>query len=207
MGRLETALTNSGKGDRLTLIKLRYGLEVAKNEIVKLIILLVLFSFFSHHIEFIFAVVLLMPIRSFSGGMHMKSSIGCFFYSLCFFFLSVEVLPLLQIPSRTMLFILGIAGFTIAWFSPVASYKRPIKTNERRAALKKGTIISLIISVVVLIILLILGLENYFVIGIWVVTLQAIQLSATWIYRKRKGVNDVKESKKVEADSIGNDDA
>jgi accessory gene regulator B len=204
MGRLETILINSGRGDRLTLTKLRYGLEVAKNEAIKIIILFILFAFLDHQTEFIFAVVLLLPVRSFSGGMHMQSSISCFFYSLFFFVLAVEILPQLPTPVSMQFVILGIAVFSIALVSPVASYKRPIKTKERIIASKKGVAVFLGVDTVVLLLLWRSEADIFFVIGVWVVTLQAIQLIATWVYRKLKGERNVRENKNMETVTDGN---
>jgi len=202
MGRLETVLKNAGKGDRLTLIKLRYGLEVAKNEVIKFIVLFIIFALLSHQIEYLFAVALLLPVRSFSGGMHMKSNIGCFSYSFGFFLLAIELLPRLPVTALMLLIVLAAVIVIFAFFSPIPSYKRPVKTKERRAALKRISMIILGADIIVLLLMWNFGFNNYFVVGVWVLSLQALQLFITWAYRKKKGERNVRKKSSTETVSI-----
>ena len=184
MDRLEIALKNIGVEDSLSIIKVRYALELLKNELIKLSILAVLFGLLGCFEKYIFAIALLLPVRVFSGGMHMKTNITCFAYSLGFFALAIVILPIWPIPTPVLLLFLIVAAAVIAALSPVASHKRPIKTERRRISMKQKTIIFLIVDCIVLIILWQAAMIEFFLLGTWVVALQAIQLAATWVYRK-----------------------
>ena len=179
--------------NNIKLIKTRYALEVVRDEIIKLLILALLFILLGYKEEFFFAITFLFAIRIFSGGMHMKSNIGCFVMSFCFLFLPIVLLPQLHIPDYALLLIAGFSFLTISVLSPVASYKRPIKTASRKTFLKRMTLIVVFIECVVLAILWVNGSLEYFVVCVWVVSIQAIQLCATWTFRKQKGKNDVKK--------------
>jgi len=199
MEQFEILLKNAGVADRLALIKIRYALEIVKNEGVKLVIFVALFALLDKELEFVVAALMLMPVRVFSGGMHMKTNIGCFFYSLAFFILSIFVLTAIKLPSALMFSILGASVIVMAVISPVASYKRPFRAESRRVALKKRTLIVLGIDCAALILLWSSNVQVFFNIGVWVVTLQAIQLFATWAYRKVKGEKNVQKNQKLEA--------
>ena len=78
-------------------IKRKYGLEVFKNEFIKLVILTALFLALDQLVPFLFAVAVLLPVRIFSGGLHMSGNISCFIFSLCFFMVSIELFPMLDL--------------------------------------------------------------------------------------------------------------
>ena len=197
--RIENLTRYVGIDDHLTVVKIRYALEIIRNEAVKLIILGVLFAVLGSGMEYIFSMVLLLPLRMFSGGMHMKTNIGCFIYSLVFCMLTIILLPMAPINQAVLFSLFAVSIAVMAMLSPVASYKRPIKTEARRFTLQKKAWICLSIESVVLIIIWHLGLQEYFVIGVWVVTLQALQLFTTWIFRKLKGEKNVTKNEEMEA--------
>jgi len=172
---------------------------------VKLIIIGLLFSLYGNEKEFFFSLALLLPLRAFSGGMHMKTNIGCFIISLIFLMIPIKVLPTLSLNTAEYFFVFLVSIVAIIFFSPVASYKRPINTVSRRNALKRRTLYCISIESIALIVLWLFAIKDYFVIGVWVVVLHAIQLSATWAYRKLKGeIKNVGENQKVEVMAHGN---
>jgi len=199
MNRIEKTFINAGIDDHLTIIKSQYALEIIKNEAIKTAILIVVFFIIGYIQEFILSVIILFPLRFASGGMHLKTNIGCLIFSFAFFILSILILPLIEIPIMVLFSFLSASMITIIILSPVVSYKRPIKAEGRRASLKRSVIIILSMDSVIVFILWFSEIHTYFVIGVWVVTLQAIQLLAAWIYRKEKGVENVAVDQKVEA--------
>ena len=207
MSKLDTLSQCTETNDSIATVKVRYALEILKNETIKLVVLLAIFFLLKCFWAFLFALIMLLPLRSFSGGMHMKTNIGCFTYSLAFFFISIKLLPLLSIAIWQLISFLIASVLTIAVLSPVASFKRPIRTEKRRISLKTKTWICLAAESAILIVLLEAALKDYFVIGVWVVTLQAIQLFATWAYRKVKGDQNDKETERTEffTDGSGRD--
>jgi len=199
MRKVEKVFIDVGIDDHLALVKIRYALDIIKNETIKIVILIVLFSVAGSMKEFLFAAIILFPLRFTSGGMHLKTNIGCFLFSLSFFVSTIWILPLIQTPFGLLFSLLIVSTIVIIVLSPIASYKRPIHTNSRLKTLRRNAIIFIIVDFLVLIILWRFGIYTYFVIGTWVVTLQAIQLLATWVYRKRKGGKNVTEDQGIEA--------
>jgi len=76
MKRLDALLNDSGIDDEISIIKIRYALEIIKNEAIKLSLLLMVFIAFGNVIEYLFTLAILLPLRAFSGGFHMKTNIG-----------------------------------------------------------------------------------------------------------------------------------
>jgi accessory gene regulator B len=187
LDKLGSTLIIAGNDDSLTVAKVRYAMNILQNEVTKMIILAVLFTFLGYRDEFFFAVALLLPLRAFSGGMHMSSNVGCIIFSASFFLLAIIVFPLIAVPKILMFSLTGIAIVLIAVLSPVVSIKRPLKTTSRRTVLKRMTLIVLMAVSLVLAILWVFRIHDCFVIGSWVVTLQASQLVITWGFRKLKG--------------------
>jgi len=199
MNRIDSILKSAGIDDSLSVKKIHYALTLLRNEITKLVIIGVIFALVGSGIEFLFSIAMLLPLRTFSGGMHLETNIGCFIYSFVFFFLAIKVLPALHLHQVVLFFLLFAAAASIAAISPVASYKRPIKTSARRISLKKRALICLTMEVFVLVFILQFAAKGIFVIGVWVVILQAVQLIATWAYRKLKGEGkNVGENQEVE---------
>jgi hypothetical protein len=53
-----------------------------------------------------------------------------------------------------------------------------------------------LVNTVILFLFWSFSVYEVFVIGAWVITLQAFQLLMTWVFRKRKGAENVRENQK-----------
>ncbi|WP_442916702.1 accessory gene regulator B family protein [Lutispora sp.] len=65
--------------------KMRYGMEVIINELFKLGILIVLFKILEKLDLLIFFIIILIPIRCFSGCIHFHSNFNCLLFASAFF--------------------------------------------------------------------------------------------------------------------------
>ncbi len=107
--------------------KMKYAMTVLWNELVKFIMLLIIFSVLDKRNLFLFSLCLLFPIRTFSGGLHFKSSFTCFIMSLIFFLLPIVVLPnLFTMDINLAVIIMTVSTLIIYIYSPIASSFRPI---------------------------------------------------------------------------------
>lgn len=176
----------TGIDDEIKLLKIKYGLEIIKNESIKMAILLVLFLCLGLFSEFVFATLILLPVRLFSGGLHMNSNTSCFGFTLLFYVLGVIILPMINIDMILSLLLLTISSTIIICLSPIASQKRPISTMKRYSFLKKASIAMVVIEYVVLLLLLLILPYNYFNIGVWIFCLQSLQLAASKLIIIRK---------------------
>jgi len=198
--KIDAVLNNAGIDDHQTVVKIHYALDVIRNEVIKLVIIGIVFSLYGNLMEYIYSLAILLPLRTFSGGMHMKTNIGCFMFSLIFLMLPIKVLPRISLNIVEYFSLLIISITTISILSPIASYKRPIKTAARKDLLKKRALFCIAIESIILFTLWLLAIQDYFIIGAWIVTIHAIQLFATWAYRKmRGGIKNVGETQEMEA--------
>lgn len=187
MSRFEETLKNAGISDNVTLVKVNYGLEVLKNETSKFIIMLMFFWCIGYYKEYIFGLAMLIPIRLFSGGLHMKSKIGCQVFSFLLIFLSVCVLPKLNME---MYFYYAMQVLTVvitSVISPVKNPHRPIKTKRRYTNLKSKTIVFVVINSLIIFVTFINNAGQYYYVGVWILMLNTLQLFISWIYSKAKG--------------------
>lgn len=171
--------------DDLGVLKINYAMAVLRNEGIKLLILLLFYSYLGQVSMYLFCVAVLIPVRIFSGGLHMKTSFTCFCFSFVFFFLAIILLPKIQISVVGSLILLALSVVVIWIFSPISTLKKPIVTKEKYRRCKNMSIISSSVWAG----FLLLQIENtsYFQCGVWVFTLQACQLMAAHIKQKNKG--------------------
>ena len=107
--------------------KMKYAMTVIWYELLKFILLLVLFFILNKADVFLFSLCLLVPIRIFSGGLHFKNTSVCFIVSLSFFTLAILVIQYLISMTITLAIILTIVSTLIIYsYSPIPSKFRPI---------------------------------------------------------------------------------
>ena len=186
---IDKAINSVGIKDEIKIIKIKYGFEIIKNESIKLVILLIIFLCVGMVPEFIFASFVLLPMRFFAGGLHMNSNITCFLFSLGFFLLAIFVSPLVLMNQILAVSLLSLSAIIIVFLSPIASQKRPISTKERYKFLKRNACVLTIIEFIVLLIILRMMPYNFFLIGVWIFCLQAVQMIVSKIILIRKGIS------------------
>lgn len=177
---------NSDK--ELAEIKIRYGLELLKNEIYKLVILLIFFMCIGKFPEYLFSLALLLPVRIYSGGLHMTSNISCFVFSFCFTILSICILPQIKTTASLDAVIYIAAFILIAVLSPFSSPKKPITTKSRYIFFKGMSCLMCAISIIILWLIYHLGYIDLAHVGMWTIFLQSLQLLPAHLLKKwRKG--------------------
>ncbi|ABR46341.1 Accessory gene regulator B [Alkaliphilus metalliredigens QYMF] len=157
--------------------KMKYAMTVIWNEIVKFIILLIIFSVLDKRNLFLFSLCLLLPIRTFSGGLHFKSSFICFVTSLMFFLLSVVILPnLFTMNINLTIIFITVSILIIYIYSPIPSSFRPILDKKRKRFLKYLSVFFTILSTFILFTFALTYNKAFFECGIWTICMQAFQL-------------------------------
>lgn len=181
---LTIKLKNEMQLDRLDVLKINYGMAVLRNEGIKIILLFSFYSYLGQGSMYLFCLAILLPVRIFSGGLHMKSNVSCFCFSFVFFFLAILVLPKLQLHVWVYVSILVLSTIGIWFFSPIATLKKPIVTKEKYKRCKKMSV--LVSSLFCIFLLLQIKYSSYFHCGVWVFSLQAIQLMVAYIRQSNK---------------------
>ena len=145
------------------------------SELIKIILLFIIFSILGNIKLFIFSLIVLTTTRSLVGGFHAKGFWGCFSLSLFFFlttyFVTInfaDIIYMYRIP------ILIVCQLIFIIKAPVASEKKPIYTKERYRTLKLSAIVITLCWTMVLI----FAISDIYLssIGTITIVLQTIQL-------------------------------
>ncbi|WP_458783647.1 accessory gene regulator ArgB-like protein [Vallitalea sediminicola] len=155
---------------------MRYGIYALYSECVKLAILIIFFSLIGTLNEFLFALVILLLIRPYSGGIHFNSFMGCFLFTFGFFILNVAIIPSLNYINNPSVYIVlyPISLLIIFLCSPMPSKHRPIKNKKIK---NKYKFLATFFTATIYLALLLIELDpTYKAIGLWTINLQATQL-------------------------------
>ncbi len=153
--------------------KLLFSLKVLIGELSKFIILLAAFSFFRMGKEFFFAVIALLLIRTFTGGLHFKTYTGCLVFTTFFFGASLASARFFPFNTIETIIIAISISFLLAIFSPVVSKNRPVYSSRKLFAYK---IIGISIVLIHCGASLITTDNQYLTHAIWVYIFQTIQI-------------------------------
>lgn len=159
-----------------------------KVEIPKFCCLFLFFLCSNKLADFLFALLLFLPLRLCAGGLHFKSNKMCFLISFLFF---VTVLILLQ-GIRLPFYLLYLIGSTIlaVWLSPVYNRYRPYSKTQYRK-LKAYSACLCVIEATTIALFFHLGADKYGIIGFWIYIFHTVQLVIATIisYIKNGGHN------------------
>lgn len=167
--------------------EMRYGMEVIYNEMIKILILIVIFTMLGKLSYFLFPLVILTTIRCFSGGLHFQTNSSCLIFSILFFMIisaAPAYLYLEFIHYRGI--ILAFGTVAIAVLSPIPSANRPIKSKRKQRILKIAAVLFTVFwSNILLFSIKDSGLVSC---GIAAIMLQALQLIASYILSLSKNI-------------------
>lgn len=168
--------------DDIGALKIAYALTVLKNEGTKLILLFLFYLYLGQEKLFLFCAILLIPVRIFSGGLHMKTNVTCFLFSFIFFLMAIKLLPMLPISIIGHALLLVFSLVIICVCAPIATSKKPIVTREKYLRCKRMAVVSSVFMGC----FLLLQIKNHqlFQSGVWVFTLQASQLIIAYMKQK-----------------------
>lgn len=173
-------LSQPGLSD-LDRLKISYASELVRNESIKTALYGILFFLAGYFPEFLLWLAMSCTIRTFAGGIHMRTNVGCFCMGLVTMGLGILLLPRLPISQSVFLSALWICAAIICLLSPIASYKRPFKTKERYRLCKRWSVLlTLGWSLVLTFVLAPSYLQHC---GIWYLVMQAAQLIMQSVYR------------------------
>lgn len=158
----------------LEMKRLKYTLKAVSSELIKTLMLSVLFFKLGHLPDFFVGVLVLITIRCNSGGLHMEHFITCLLFTLTFMFLSVIVLPsFVSVPYPIKPVILALCILITFLTAPVASKKRPSATPEAKRRYRNRATVLLFIFSIAIIILKTTPIAD---ICFWIIVLQTLQL-------------------------------
>lgn len=159
--------------------QLQYTWKTFSSEFSKLLIMGLIFR----HIlgRYVFAVAIMMLLRTATGGLHCKKYISCFFVSFTYMFLSLVILPSIPVNKVFQLILLFICMLCNYYIGPVTSaVHRPLSEG----CTKKVKIQAFLIIFFYLTLTYILPENPYFTCGFWVIILNTLQLTAAKLLKK-----------------------
>ncbi|MCM1127154.1 MAG: accessory gene regulator B family protein [Lachnospiraceae bacterium] len=133
-----------------------------------------------------FAVVIMMLLRSSTGGLHCRKYISCFFVTFTYMFLSLAVLPAIPINKLVQMILLFFCILCNYYIGPVTSaVHRPLSEKTIRRVRGQAFVI-----IFFYLTLTYITPENpYITAGFWVIILHTAQLVAAKLLKIMKGVN------------------
>lgn len=155
--------------------QIHYALNVILGEFTKLFLLFIIFMFINKLELFLFSLLVLASIRTFSGGLHLGSNRECLIASLGFFLITCFFTEVTLNLSIIFYYIVAVISIILTFTgSPKPSVYRPILSNTRRLRLKLLSTTSTIIWFFIL--FFYIKNSHLFKCGFLTIVMQAIQL-------------------------------
>lgn len=168
----------------LEMKQINYMLISFGSEISKLLLIALFFLRVSKLTELAVSVIVLLSVRNFTGGIHLKHYLSCLLLSFGIFFMGICILPtIITIDTLTMLIILNICIILIYRIGPVLSTYRPALSEERKksSSLKAATSILIYTFIV-----FVFQKSSCLYAGFWIIVLQTLQLGLAKYISTRK---------------------
>jgi accessory gene regulator B len=156
-----------------TLASIYYSLEVIMNTIVKLLVTMLVFIVWGQVDMFFYILFFTITTRTFIGGVHFDSFMGCSLFTTIFFILISYLANtfILSISMSLAVFTLAIIVFFL--YAPVISINRPPYSKRIHTRFKR---LSLLFTVLYLILFLIFKNSDFTQVILWGMFLSTIQL-------------------------------
>lgn len=123
--------------------KIQYGINILLSEGLKIITLILIFHIINYQNYFCFSLLILMTIRPFAGGVHIKGTLNCLLLTLLLFMLTSVAAPL--IPRLNIVYYLSAIAISILivlFRAPICSIHRPIREDRKKLQYKIIAILS-----------------------------------------------------------------
>lgn len=149
------------------------------SEISKIIIMAILFH--NHFALYLFALFIMVFLRSSTGGLHFYTYAGCLLTSILYLALAIYILPCIAIPKYLQIAVLLLCILICNQVGPILSKYRPEACKEHFPQCKKFITTFLFFYALIL---YIIPENKYIYVGFWVVILHTLQLVVAKIRKK-----------------------
>lgn len=159
--------------------QLRYFFKTIFSEISKFLIIGI---FFVDMIPtYLLGMIVLLSLRTTTGGLHLKTYKSCLLASCCYLILGIRILPQIIVGKTQQLFGLVLCCLITCYMTPITSPIHRELTHQYRRRLKIQAFILLLIY---MFLLYILPNTHHTSVCFWVIILNTLQLIAAKIYYK-----------------------
>lgn len=185
MAQIRNLLLNEYHFTTYQLEKMKYVLLSLLSEITKFMLIISFFLIMHKLPELIVSTIVLICIRCFTGGIHLKHYLSCLILTFCIFFIGIYILPMLiSINSFGMILVLNICIILIYLIGPVPSSYRPPLSAEQK---NKCKIIAVTTILIFIYIIIVFQEASCISAGFWIIVLQTLQLGFAKIFLLTKG--------------------
>lgn len=170
--------------------QIRYTLECISSETSKLLLMGIYFGMIHKLSIYAFAILVLILLRTCTGGLHFKHYTSCLMFTFAFLFLGINVLSAIPVSKLYMLVCLFICLIANYYFAPIVSSYRPTPNGIR---VKKSKLQACTIITAYVVFLYVCPSNPYSTVGFWIIMLQSFQLVvAKLLSTKRRNCNEEK---------------
>lgn len=163
---------------------IKFSITAILYDFSKVLIFMLYFAATGKLLEFCFAAVPMVLLRSKNGGIHFNRYWSCFLASFIYFYSVINLLP-------TIISVHPLAIYPVLLICAIVDYAvGPTSLKERaaveRSIIKKAKIQSFQVVFLVAVLFFIFQGSSYLIVSFWTVVLNTIQLSITKILREVK---------------------
>ena len=158
-----------------------FKLKCIMYDLSKFIVMSLFFYYIGHLTQYLFAVLVSIPLRTQSGGLHFKHYWSCFLFSFGYFTIIICVLGKILLPCSLFLLLMLFCSIINFCLSPIQSATRPLLSDVKRQAIKKK---SYIITIYCAVVILIFYQTSFASVGYWTIILHSLQLLIAYILKK-----------------------
>lgn len=180
-------IINEIKEQHKKYIYTKYVMKLYLYDFSKLILLMVFFLCYKKVDMFLYSYLLLFKLRTSAGGLHFKKYLSCLIFSTLYFYVNVLFLGNINVCIEASIIIYGLCCFIIFKIGPIHSSTKPILTQKQKDMFRKKSLSS---AVYCSSLNIIIHETKYSNVGFWAVVLFTMQLTASFIIRKRGENND-----------------
>ena len=173
--------------------QLKYLWKTVSSEVSKLLIMGFLFR--EQLGLYAFAMVVMLLLRTSTGGIHCRKYISCLFVSITYVFLSLYIMPLIPINKLMQMILLFVCILCNYYIGPVtAAVRRPLPEKT----IKRVRIQAFIIIFFYLSLTYIMSESPYITVGFWVIILHTLQLIGAKLLKMKGAWNHERKTYQVE---------
>lgn len=165
---------------------IKYFFQCVLSEMSKIISFGIIFTRFNLFKEYIFALILLILLRTNGGGLHFKHYSSCFIMSFVVLALSIFLGKSVCLPNFVTYIILLTSIILAIKLVPVVSSNRPPADDKLIKKSKRNTTLILIIYFLSV---CIVPMNQYLNIGIWIIVIHICQLLLAKLLERRRARN------------------
>ena len=160
---------------------IRYTLTAILYDVSKVILFAVYFYFTGQLIEFLFAIIPLLLLRTKTGGLHMQNYLSCLLFSFIYIYVTINILPQLIAVQPLLIYIVLLLCALIDYRIGPTSLKKP---SACKTYIKKAKMQTFQAIFVIAVLFFIFPENRYLLISFWTVVLHTFQLAITKLLRE-----------------------